>query len=140
MKRVLVFTAALFFCISAKAFEGSPTQQVAKFFSTVKSGENAEAVDRLYSSNPLLNQKPQQLAMLKQQLGTIVSLYGNLSGTENIHTEQLSSSLVRIVELAKHEQHPVVWEFYFYKPNEKWFISQGTFNDQFKSIGAKKGM
>lgn len=140
MTRFIVFATSVIFSISAHAFEGTPTQQVAEFFSTVKEGKNVEAVDGLYSSNPLLGQKPQQLAMLKQQIGTVASLYGSLSGTENIHTEQLSSSLVRIVELAKHEHHPVVWEFYFYKPKDEWVLSQGVFNDQFQSIAAKKGM
>jgi hypothetical protein len=62
--------------------------------------------------------------LLKQQVGVINQPYGKLLGTENLHTEQLSQSLFRIVELAKHEHHPVIWEFYFCKSKENWIISQ----------------
>lgn len=140
MTRLVLFVSAVFVSLFANAYEGSPSEQVTQFFAELKVGKNSEAIDNLYSSNPLMSQKPQQLTMLKQQIGVIAPLYGSLTSSENIHTEQLSPSLVRIVELAKHENHPVVWEFYFYKPKGKWIISHGVFNDQFQSVDAKKGM
>ena len=140
MARLVFLISVMFTSIYGYAYEGSPSEQVAQFFTELRAGKNSQAIDNLYSSNSLMSQKPQQLTMLKQQIGSIAPLYGSLSGSENIHTEQLSPSLVRIVELAKHNNHPIVWEFYFYKPNGKWIISQGTFNDQFQSIGATKGM
>jgi hypothetical protein len=140
MTKLVLIISAVFVSLSANAYEGSPSEQVAQFFIELKVGKSSEAIDNLYSSNPLMSQKPQQLTMFKQQIGAIAPLYGSLSGSENIHTEQLSPSLIRIVELAKHENHPVVWEFYFYKPEDEWIISHGVFNDQFELVGAKKGM
>ena len=140
MKKLLLLTIVALVSLSAKGYEGSPSEQVSQFFTELKAGENSKAIDNLYSSNPLMSQKPQQLTLLKQQLGVIEPLLGSFFGSENIHTEQLSPSLIRIVQLAKHESHPVIWEFYFYRAKDKWVISHGVFNDQFQFIEAKTGM
>lgn len=120
------------------AYEGVPARQVEMFFSELSEGKVNEAIDHLYSSNPAMQQKIQALTVLKQQLASLPPLYGNLIGTENISQEELSPSLVRIVQVAKHEIHPIVWEFYFYKPKDKWIISQAMFVDQFQVVGAKR--
>ncbi len=65
-----------------------------------------------------MGQKTQQLTLLKQQLGTVATLYGTFIGSENIPIEALSSLLVRIVQVAKHEFHPILWALYFYKPRD----------------------
>lgn len=135
------FTTAILVLLCANnvfAYNGLPKEQVAEFFKELSSDKPAQAVDNLYSSNPAMNQKIQQLTLLKQQLSTVSALYGKIIGTENIHYEELSPSLVRIVQIAKHEVHPITWEFYFYKPQKKWIISQGLFVDQFQVIGKKK--
>lgn len=138
MTRLVSILLSFLVAATANAYDGLPKEQVSAFFKELASGKTASAVDNLYASNPLMSQKPQQLTMLKQQLGSVSALYGSFLGTENIHTEELSSSLVRIVEVEKHENHPIVWEFYFYKPKDKWIISQGMFLDQFTMVGAKK--
>lgn len=135
----LLLTAILTTLSSASlAYEGVPTKQVEMFFSELSEGKVNEAIDHLYSSNPAMQQKIQALTVLKQQVGSLPPLYGNLIGIENISREELSPSLVRIVQVAKHEIHPIVWEFYFYKPKDKWIISQAMFVDQFQLVGAKK--
>ena len=138
MKKFVFVLMALLISTSVQAYDGSPKQQISSFFKDLMAGKQSEAIDSLYSSNPLMNQKTQQLTLLKQQFGSIAALYGRLIGTENMQVEELSPSIVRIVEVAKHENHPIVWEFYFYKPNDKWIISQGMFVDQFQTVGTKK--
>jgi len=138
MKKLGFLISALLVASTVQAYEGNPESQVSEFFKELKAGKFSESIDNLYSSNPLMSQKQQQLTMLKQQLSSIPALYGSFISNENISTEELSPSLVRIVEVAKHESHPVVWEFYFYKPKDKWIISQGMFVDQFQTVGAKK--
>ena len=138
MMRVLVFLVLSICSTVAFSYEGEPLDQVKTFFSDYSKGKSSEAIDRLFSSNPMMNQKPQELTMLKQQVSTIEVLYGKYLGTENIHYEELTPSLVRIVQLAKHEKHPVIWEFFFYKPKKEWIISQGIFVDTFQVIGKAK--
>jgi len=138
MIRLITILAGLFIASSVHAYDGNPNEQVASFFNDYIAGKQSVAIDSLYSSNPLSAQKVQQLTLLKQQVGSVQLLYGSTLGTENIHSEIISPSIVRIVELAKHEHHPILWEFYFYKPKDKWFISQVMFVDQFQLVGAKK--
>lgn len=138
MKRLFTLIPAILLASSVQAYEGSPRNQVSSFFKDLKAGDYSEAIDKLYSSNPLMSQKSQQLTMLKQQLGSISALYGSFINNENMNIEELSSSVIRIVEVAKHEHHPIIWEFYFYKPKDKWIISQGLFVDQFQTVGNKK--
>ena len=138
MKKILVGFALAMCMNGVWAYEGSPREQVAQFFTDLSSDKSAQAVDNLYSSNPVMSQKIQQLALLKTQLVAVSTIYGKIIGAENVHYEELSPSLIRIVEIARHEAHPVAWEFYFYKPHKKWIISQGLFADQFQVIGKKK--
>lgn len=138
MKKLIFGIILLFSTSGVFAYEGSPKDQVALFFKDIAAGKTSEAIDNLYSSNPAMSQKQQELTVLKQQMGTVNSLYGRFIGSEIVHYEELSPSLIRIVQVAKHELHPILWEFYFYKPNDKWIISQGLFVDQFQIIGSKK--
>ena len=138
MKGLIIGLVLFISASGASAYEGHPKEQVAQFFKDLSSDKTTQAVDNLYSSNPVMSQKIQQLSLLKQQLGAVSTLYGKIIGTENVHYEELSPSLIRIVEIAKHELHPVAWEFYFYKPSKSWIISQGIFADQFQVLGKKK--
>ena len=138
MKQLLTSIMLLALSLPVFSYEGSPSDQVKQFFAELSSGKVNESIDGLYASNPVMQQKIQALTMLKQQLGTVSALYGNLLGNENVSIENLSPSLIRIVQLAKYDIHPVVWEFYFYKPNKKWIISQAMFVDQFQVVGAKQ--
>jgi hypothetical protein len=126
------------FSISLHAYEGLPLQQVEKFFKDISSEKVNEAVDSLYSNNPSIKNKTQAITMIKQQLLSINALFGKNIGNENIHNEQLSASITRIVQVSKYELHPIIWEFYFYKPQNKWIVSDARFNDRFQSLDSKK--
>ncbi|MDC5838867.1 hypothetical protein [Vibrio europaeus] len=138
MKKLMAGLVLLFCAGTASAYEGQPKEQVDKFFKELSSAQSTQAIDKLFSNNPTISANKQQLTLLKQQFGVVLAMYGSIIGVENIHYEELSPSLVRIVEVAKHENHPVTWEFYFYKPKDIWMISQGMFVDQFQVIGTKK--
>ena len=138
MKYLLTILITTMFSPLSYAYDGDSSEQVDMFFADLSVGKVNEAVDNLYASNPAMQQKIQALTLLKQQLASVTPLYGKMLDNENISKEELSPSLVRIVQLAKHEIHPIVWEFYFYKPKNKWIISQAMFVDQFQVVGAKK--
>ncbi len=138
MKIFTLFTLLLCLPLSTYAYDGNPTEQVTAFFSEFGSGKVNEAVDHLYSSNPAFQQKIQAIALVKQQIGTVSALYGKYIGNDNVHYEEISPSVVRIVQMANHELHPITWEFYFYRPGKKWMVSQAQFVDQFQVVGRKK--
>lgn len=138
MRKKIIALFIFAFPLFAFAYNGTPTQQVDSFFQELQKGDHSKAVDNLYASNLLIQKKSQALTVMKQQLGMLGPLYGSLIGSELIVEEQLSPSLIRIVKVAKHESHPVIWEFYFYRAKDKWIISQGMFGDQFQFVDAKK--
>ena len=131
MKKAVFLILLLLLPVTSFAYEGSPEEQVASFFNDLSTGKSAEAVDNLYSSNPAFKEKIQQLTVLKQKLPMIDILYGKSLGQESCIVEHPTPSVTRIVMVDKHEKHPIVWEFYFYKPHDKWIVSQGVFTDQF---------
>lgn len=138
MKSLILSLLLMSFSSISLAYDGAPTKQVEMFFKDQSNRKVSESIDNLYSNNPAMQQKVQALTFLKQQLASVSVLYGNLIGNENISKEELSPSLVRIVQVAKYDIHPVVWEFYFYKPKDKWIVSQAMFVDQFQVVGSKK--
>lgn len=137
MKKAVLLILLLLLPTNSFAYEGSPEEQVASFFKDLSAGKSGEAIDNLYSSNPAFEQKKQQLIMLKQQIPMIDTLFGKSIGQESYVVEHPSPSITRIVKIDKHELHPMVWEFYFYKPHDKWIVSQGVFNDQFGFLTKK---
>ncbi|MHA2938205.1 hypothetical protein ACXJY6_07885 [Vibrio sp. RC27] len=135
MKKSLLFLLVTFSSL-ANAYEGTPLDQVGAFFKELGSNSN-KAVDELYASNPSISQQPQALTMMKGQVGQIAALYGEYLGSEIISVEELSPSLIRISALEKRLRHPLTWEFYFYKPEDNWLLSQAIFVDQFQNLGVK---
>jgi hypothetical protein len=138
VKKIMFSIFLLCLPIIAVAYDGSPEEQVGAFFKEFSSGKSNEAIENLYSSNPAFGEKLQQLTVLKQQITMVSALYGKPIGQETFATEKPTPSITRIVVVDKHEKHPVIWEFYFYKPYDKWIISQGILNDQFGFLSIKK--
>lgn len=137
MNRYIIIITLILLSTDAYSYDGQPIDQVNEFFKEMAVDSN-KAIDNLYASNPAMEQKAQALTMMKGQISQISALYGSLLGYEIIATEELSPSLIRISALEKHSLHPMTWEFYFYKPENMWMISQATFFDQFQNIGPKK--
>ena len=134
MRNFVLLLAIVLLGNNAFAYDGNPEDQVNQFFAELAKGRTHEAVENLYSSNPAMGQKMQQLTMLQQQVGMLTTLYGPFVGIELYTIEKVSDSIERLVVIQKYELHPVIWEFYYYKPKDKWIVSQGTFNDQFNGL------
>ena len=137
MKYLFRITVLLLITTNGLAYEGTPQKYVDAFFKEISKNTD-KAIDNLYASNPAMQQKIQALTVMKSQMSQVSTLYGSYLGYETISEEQLSPSLVRISALAKYEVHALTWEFYFYKPTNKWIISQATFVDRFQNVDPKK--
>jgi hypothetical protein len=138
MKKLILSILLLCSPIISFGYEGNPEEQVASFFKDLSAGKGNEAIDRLFSSNPAFSEKLQMLTVLKQQLSMVDTLFGKSIGQENYIAEKPTPSVTRIVIVDKHEKHPIIWELYFYKPYDKWIVSQGLLNDQFGYLGTNK--
>ena len=116
------------------SYAKEPNEFTAEFFKLMEAGKISEAYDGLFVGSQIPAQKPQAVDMLKRQTSSGLPLYGNIVGLEKIRDEKLGNSIVRLVYVLKSEIAPTIWEFYFYKPKEQWFLANVKFNDQFQSI------
>ena len=108
-----------------------PKDKVEDFFNSIVSGKISDAYDKLFIGSSIPQDKPQAVTLLKQQTENGLPLYGKLLGYEYISEESFGSSIVRYVCVLKSEKGPTVWEFFFYKPKNEWFLANVIFNDQF---------
>lgn len=112
----------------------SPKAQIDQFFNSVVSGNISAAYDKLFTGSSIPKDKPQAVSMLKQQTSSGLPLYGKLLGYEYISEKKSGKSIVRYVYVLKSEKAPTTWEFFFYKPKDKWFLANVIFNDQFNFL------
>ena len=134
-KLILVLLSLLLLPLSsAIAAAPLPRQSVESFFTAVINGKIAEGYDQLFAGSSIPQDKPQAVASLKQQTQSGLPLYGKISGFEQISEEKFGSSIVRYVYVLKSEKGPTIWEFFFYKPNDSWFLGNVVFSYQFTSL------
>src|SRR5438094_8880058 len=139
-KKVKKWIVLLFLISSfSYAVETQPPKAMAEtFFASLQKSDVTGAYDNLFRGSSIPKDKPQAIAMLKQQTQGVLPFYGKVLGHELVQEESFGTSLVRLVYLLKAEKHVTVWEFYFYKPKSEWFLVNVLFNDQFNLLGPKK--
>lgn len=71
---------------------------------------------------------------MKTQTKSGLPLYGAILGCDFVREEAFGKSVTRLVYILKSEKAPTVWQFYFYKPADKWFLGNVVFNDQFDAL------
>lgn len=128
-----ITTIILILCASV-ALAKEPQQFTEEFFKEVKSGNINNAYDDLFKGSGIPQVKPQAVDVLKSQTTSLLSFFGAILDYEKIREENIGSSLVRFVYILKHEKAPTIWQFYFYRPKDNWFLVNVTFNDQFKNL------
>ncbi len=111
-----------------------PKEFTEDFLKMVQAGKISKAYDQLFVGSQIPSQKPQAVDMLKRQTTSGLPLYGRILGFEKIREERICESIIRLVYVLKSELAPTVWEFYFYRPNDNWFLANVIFNDQFQGL------
>ena len=124
----LVLVALIFLAHAGHAQE--PDEFTENFFKMVLAGKISPAYDQLFAGSPITEQKPQAVNALKRQTSTVLPLYGRMLGFEKIEEKKIGKSIVRLLYILKLEMMPTVWEFYFYKPADSWYLVNVKFNDE----------
>ncbi len=130
---------AMLLVVSAAAVAASaaPREKAEAFLGQILAGAVHEGYDVLFAGTQVAAQKNQALEAIKRQTAAGLPLYGRTLGWEFSSSEQFGSSLIRLVYLLRMEHHVLAWEFYFYKPADRWLTVQVNFDDQFRFLGAK---
>jgi hypothetical protein len=135
MKKWMWVFTAIIFCLSASSsWAKEPKEFAQEFFGSIQAGNISEAYDGLFAGSGIPPMKPQAVDMLKRQTASGLSMYGNVISYEIIHEEAFCKSIVRLVYALNQEVAPTIWQFFFYKPKDQWFLGHVMFNDQFQNI------
>lgn len=142
---VLGIVAALALCAvahlsgtgMASAAGDDPKQRSATFFRLLIEGQTNQAYDGLFAGAGTIGVQAPAIDAVKSQTTAQLPIYGKPIDSEFISEEKFGTSVVRLVYVLKMERHPVVWEFYFYRPHDDWVLSQVVFDDRFRVLGPK---
>lgn len=121
-------------CISSKFVFAAekPVYQtsIETFFTTLINGQ-VDAAYTKFLKGSLIEEKGEDVKNLKEQTSIGLNIYGKPLGFELLKQENYAASIVRMVYVLKCEKHPLIWEFYFYKPKSEWTLIRVLFNDRF---------
>ena len=125
--------AILFAVSTAGAQDPSPRQHAEQFLSGLVSGDTEKAYDRLFAGSAMADQST-RVEAVKRQTAANLPLYGKPLGYELVMEKTFGTSAVRLLYILKTEKHPVVWEFFFYRPKDTWLLANVRFNDEFNGL------
>lgn len=116
------------------ADETTPRQRVGQFFATLTTGDTNKAYDQLFAGSAVSTDFATRLDALKRQTTANLPMYGKPLGNELVLEKSFGTSVIRLLYVLKMEKHPVVWEFFFYRPKDKWYIANVSLNDEFNGL------
>jgi hypothetical protein len=133
MKHFLVALALFVACSTAAA--QSPRAQTETFLSGLQKAQPAAAYAKLFEGS---NIGPAQGENLRRQTEATLAPLGRVLGYDLLREEQFGQSLTRLVYLVKLERHPALWEFYYYRPGNRWFLAEVNFSQKFDALAPKR--
>ena len=139
MRRSILLSIVMILSLSVNlSWAKEPKEFTQQFFAKIEAGKINEAYDGLFAGSRIPEMKPQAVEMLKRQTSSGLPLYGKIMGSEMVLEEAFGTAVVRLVYVLKLELAPTVWQFFFYKPKDQWFLGHVIFNDQFQNLAKMK--
>lgn len=109
---------------------------VETFLTSLIDGQIDAAYTKILQGS-LIQEKGEEVKNLKQQTSVGLDIYGKPLGFELLKQQDYGASIARMVYVLKCEKHPLIWEFYFYKPKSEWTLVRIMFNDRFDLLADK---
>jgi len=75
--------------------------------------------------------------LMKRQVSAGLPVYGKVLRYEFIDQKALGSSVVLLSYMLVMEKHPLIWHFFFYRPDKTWVADTVVFNDQYQGISGE---
>ncbi|GIX41049.1 MAG: hypothetical protein KatS3mg129_0782 [Leptospiraceae bacterium] len=124
-----IFIILIIFPIILKANE--PVKIVNTFFELYKERGVEQAIDYLFSNNPILYSKSNSISNLKNTLKNIEKVLGKYHDFSIIFNENYYKSLQIIITYVRYEKQPLRYLFVFYKPDNKWLTFRFEIDTKF---------
>jgi len=105
------------------AFVGTPASSMAEdFLDKLMQGNADGAYDALFSGLSVPPAGKGRIEELKRKTVEAMRRAGRSFGYELVRKEAYGRSIVRLLYVLKFDQSALVWEFYFYKPKDRWIV------------------
>lgn len=134
MKRAFVLCILMLLSATALA-DTAPRALADNFFAILQKGQAGPAYAKLFEGS---NVNVEQATTIRRSTENTLAPLGKILGAELVREEVFGTSLTRLVYLLKSERHLTLWEFYFYKPANRWFVAEVNLSQKFSDIGPKK--
>jgi hypothetical protein len=129
MRKLLLFCWLVLLPAPLLAQQGTPRALAEQFLSSVQKGQIAAAYAKLFEGSNIRKDTGTGMA-IRRQTEAMLPLFGKVLSYELVHEEQIGTALVRLVYVLKSERHLTAWEFYFYRPGNRWFVAEVNFGDK----------
>jgi hypothetical protein len=133
MKQLLALF--LLYLAALPALGQSPRAQAENFLGTLAKGQVGAAYARLFEGS---NIGPQQGQAIQRQTQASLQPLGRVLGYDLVREEQFGQSLTRLVYLLKSERHLTLWELYYYRPGNRWFLAEVNFSQKFDALAPRR--
>ena len=91
-----------------------------KFFDLLQQGKGADAVDYIFSTNPMMKKLPDQVDQVRSGFGSLGTLMGNyVSHTKLIETK-VADMFVYQHYFVAYDRQPISIRLKYYKPGTTW--------------------
>jgi hypothetical protein len=102
----------------------------AKFFDLLAEGKADAAIDSLYKTNPYSDKITDAIQKVKSGLASMTGLIGTYRGSSLIIRKELGDRIAYLYYIAAYDREPIKFEFFFYKPSDKWLLQSMSFDDK----------
>jgi hypothetical protein len=103
--------------------------RIETFFAKMADGDLEGAVDYIYSDNPWISNKMEDIENVKKQFVSLPDLVGAYLNHARIVEEKLVGRYIYIQYFVSFQRQPVSFTFEFYKPDKEWMIFSFAFAD-----------
>ncbi|MFQ5583079.1 MAG: hypothetical protein ACE5GL_01425 [Calditrichia bacterium] len=132
----VIFTLSIFFLSANLIYGQEPDssdnaylQRIERFFSKIDSGKYDKAINFIYSGNPWIADKYEDIENVKKQFISLPEIVGSYADKSLLVKEEIAGRYVYLYYFVAFGRQPVSFVFEFYKPKDKWMIFSFTFAD-----------
>lgn len=134
----VIIGSVTFFAAADNNSDNDYDKKIEIFFSQLQAGAYQQAVDFIYSDNPWISAKSDEVQKLKTQFVGLPDLLGSYLSYERLVKVTTANRLVFIQYFVAFERQPIKFTFQFYKPRDKWMIFSFSYADDIEEMLVEK--
>ncbi len=129
--KIVLFVLFTIFICGIQAQSNEPEKIVKNFFDLYKQNRIEQALDYLFSSNPVLYNKSESIKNLKNTFTNIEKVLGSFKDYTISYSQEHFESLKIIIIYVRYEKQPLRLLFVFYKPENRWITYRFEIDTKF---------